>query len=109
VFTNPHSRASRIGGSSRQAIQPMTEIDFMRRGGDGAIEGMENAYAAHPGTAPGGTGATGLLSNDATGWSKMLNNQAQYQQMTNFRRQNPGQLSPAVNGLQAAINPKRRY
>ena len=27
----------------------------------------------YPGRAPGGTGPTGLLSNDAKGWSQMLN------------------------------------
>jgi hypothetical protein len=86
----------------------MTPADFLRRGGDEAIASQETAYAAHPGTAPGGTGATGLLSNDATGWSRMLNAQAEHQQMTNFRRQNPGQLSPAIGGLMAA-HPQRRY
>ena len=29
-----------------------------------------------PGRAPGGTGPTGLLSNDARGWSNMLNEQS---------------------------------
>ena len=31
-----------------------------------------------PGRAPGGTGPTGLLSNDARGWSNMLNEQSEY-------------------------------
>lgn len=34
-------------------------------------------WRQHPGRAPGGTGATGLLSNDARGWSQMLNEQTE--------------------------------
>jgi hypothetical protein len=107
MFTNPHRRANRGGGHFTMPIQPMTQFDFDQAGGDGQIAATEAGYAQNPGTAPGGTGGTGLLSNDATGWSRMLNAQAKHQQMTNFRRQNPGGASPAIDGLQSAV--RRRY
>ena len=80
-----------------------------------------------PGRAPGGSGPTGLLSNDAQGWSNMLNEQSELANLTSdeplsvkhggfmnptFGQQSdvstigPGQTSAvfpgALEGLQAA-------
>ena len=41
----------------------------------GRLQKILEGWQQHPGRAPGGTGTTGLLSNDAQGWSDMLNEQ----------------------------------
>jgi hypothetical protein len=54
--------------------------------GDPRIERLRQIYSRwdqYPGAAPGGTGATGLLSNDAAGWSKILNEQTEAQNLQN--------------------------
>lgn len=38
---------------------------------------IRKLWQQFPGRAPGGTGPTGLLSNDAQGWSDMLNQQTE--------------------------------
>ena len=42
----------------------------------GRLQKILERWQQHPGSAPGGTGSTGLLSNDAQGWSDMLNEQS---------------------------------
>ena len=42
----------------------------------GRLQKILEGWQQHPGRAPGGTGSTGLLSNDAQGWSDMLNEQS---------------------------------
>ena len=41
----------------------------------GRLRNILDRWNQYPGSAPGGTGSTGLLSNDAQGWSDMLNEQ----------------------------------
>jgi len=48
--------------------------------------GLRSAYLGqqmrqYPGRAPGGAGPTGLLPNDARGWSQMLNEQREYAEL----------------------------
>ncbi len=42
------------------------------------LQAIEQEYARFPGRAPGGTGLTGLNSNDYNGWTAMLEEQALY-------------------------------
>ena len=44
---------------------------------------IEDRWRMYPGASPGGTGKTGLLSNDAAGWSQILNEQTEYQNLSN--------------------------
>ena len=60
------------------------------------ILGAEQQF---PGRAPGGTGPTGLLSNDAQGWSSMLNDQTEGM---NLQRADQGQGPLAVKAVQSS-------
>jgi len=42
------------------------------------IQQIEDYWQQYPGAAPGGTGATGLLSNDAQGYSRLLNERIEH-------------------------------
>lgn len=42
------------------------------------IQQIEDYWRQFPGAAPGGTGSTGLLSNDAQGYSRLLNEQTEH-------------------------------
>jgi hypothetical protein len=48
-----------------------------------ALQQIEADYLAFPGRAPGQNGITGLMSNDASGWSQMLNEQTQFLALKN--------------------------
>lgn len=39
---------------------------------------LQDEFEAHPGAGPGGTGDTGLLPNDATGFAQLANRRAEY-------------------------------
>lgn len=39
---------------------------------------LQDEFEAHPGAGPGGTGDTGLLPNDAQGFSQLANRRAEY-------------------------------
>lgn len=63
-----------------------------------SIQGLWNAvqgWQQNPGSAPGGTGQTGLLPGDAAGWARMLNQQTADQ---NAARQLMGQSPLDVRG-----------
>jgi len=47
------------------------------------INQIEDYWRQYPGAAPGGTGPTGLASNDAQGWSQLLNDQTEHQNLIN--------------------------
>ena len=93
-----------------------------RLGTQNVLRQIMESYERFPGRAPGGTGPTGLTSNDAQGWSDILNEQrwAQEQladrpletQEAPFRERHvspfggPGAFSPnqaSLAGLQAAM------
>jgi hypothetical protein len=42
------------------------------------MSALEDQFAANPGSAPGGSGTTGLMSGDARGYSRMLEQQQEY-------------------------------
>lgn len=50
----------------------------------GYLADQEQLYGMFPGRAAGGSGATGLLPNDAAGYRDMLAGQRAYQGLTNF-------------------------
>jgi len=50
------------------------------------LKQIRDMQAKYPGRAPGGTGPTGLLRNDARGWSAMLNEQVEAQNIENELR-----------------------
>ncbi len=52
---------------------PATFVDPMQR-----LSQLEAEHRQFPGSAPNGTGATGLMSSDARGWSDMLQRQQEY-------------------------------
>lgn len=62
------------------ALAPISSLKsrFERKSRIQGVQDFENYMHTNPGAAPGGTGKTGLLSNDAQGWSKLLERQQQY-------------------------------
>lgn len=44
---------------------------------------IEQGWQQHPGRMPGGSGTTGLASGDKHGWSQMLNEQTEHQNLQN--------------------------
>ena len=58
--------SGQVVDASGQAFNQLADLDR-----------IQQLWKQYPGRAPGGTGATGLLSNDAQGWSTMLNEQKQ--------------------------------
>ena len=44
---------------------------------------IEEGWKQNPGRRPGGSGSTGLASQDAQGWSEMLNEQVEHQNLQN--------------------------
>lgn len=49
----------------------------------GQLQALEQLWKQYPGRGPQGTGPTGLLPNDALGWTQMLNDQAGYMNAAN--------------------------
>ena len=47
------------------------------------LKQIRDLQAQYPGRAPGGTGLTGLMSTDARGWSAMLNEQTEAENIEN--------------------------
>lgn len=47
------------------------------------LQQIRARWKQFPGSAPGGTGPTGLMSNDAQGWSSMLNEQTEAANLSN--------------------------
>lgn len=47
------------------------------------LDEIQSQWKQFPGRMPGGTGPTGLASNDAHGWSQMLNEQTEAAQIAN--------------------------
>lgn len=62
-----------LSGADKFSADPDTQR-YLR------MQDFEHYMAQHPGAAPGGTGDTGLLPNDAAGWSKLMERQQQYLQ-----------------------------
>jgi len=56
---------------------------------------IEEYWRQYPGAAPGGSGPTGLLPNDAKGWSDLMNMQTEY---ANLKRQLSGEGPLQVRG-----------
>jgi len=48
---------------------------------DWSLDQMKNYFEQYPGAAPRGTGETGLASDDATGYSHLLNMRQRFLQM----------------------------
>ena len=65
--------AEAFGGGPSSFIDPAAQLASMSAG-----------FEANPGRAPGGTGSTGLLSNDRQGYSDMLNQQQQFLQLQDY-------------------------
>ncbi len=51
---------------------------------------ISTEWDTNPGRAPGGSGSTGLLANDAQGWSSMLNQQAEAARLQDYLRGGEG-------------------
>lgn len=56
---------------------------------------LQEEFTNHPGAAPGGTGDTGLLTNDAQGYSDLLNRRSE---AVNLQRDISGKGPLAVKG-----------
>lgn len=54
------------------------------------LKELNQEYQLHPGRAPMGTGSTGLNSNDAQGWSKMLGEQQEFLKLNDFMDRGKG-------------------
>jgi len=59
------------------------------------FQALQQLYQAYPGRRSGGSGLTGLASNDSTGWRDMLNEQQEYQSLQNYM----GGKSPTMNAV----------
>lgn len=62
---------------------------------------LSNQWAMNPGRAPGGSGSTGLLSNDAAGWRQMLADQREYAALQDIQRGGTGQQTTRYAGSAA--------
>ena len=73
----------RYGGaaSGRVGLARQVAMDRMGR--------MEEGWEQNPGRMPGGSGSTGLASQDSQGWSEMLNEQTEHQQLGNTLQGKP--------------------
>lgn len=74
----------------------MTPEEIQRR-----LDSIHDSWGQYPGRAPGGTGDTGLASNDATGWSAMLNEQTEAENLSR-RLQGQGPLAVKMGGSTGA-------
>lgn len=70
------------------------------------LQAIRAKQAQYPGRRPGGTGLTGLMSSDAQGWSDMLNEQIEAQNIENeFRGRPPMNVKPGgeLGGMPSSI------
>lgn len=67
--------ATRGGGGQR--------LDLEKRLAQARMGAIEQGWQQYPGRMPGGTGPTGLMSSDKYGWSQMLNEQTEHQNLGN--------------------------
>ncbi len=103
VFRNRYGQEVDAGDPSLQAQQaprpPMVQASrFAPQGAStmyspaARIAQLSQGYAMNPGRAPGGTGNTGLLSNDASGYGQMLQDQREYAGLQDYMGGGTGQL-----------------
>lgn len=80
MFADPRIQgliASRLGHAS---MDPNYEVEDPRRI---RVKDIEENWQQFPGAAPGGTGPTGLMSSDSKGWSDLMNQQSEHQNLLN--------------------------
>lgn len=76
-------------GPSRSQIRQQD----MRRSALNRLNVLGNEFTQNPGAAPGGTGRTGILPGDATGYSRLLERQ---QEFLGLQNQLAGKQGPGV-------------
>lgn len=62
-------------------------------------------YRRYPGAAPQGTGETGLLPNDAQGYSRMLNDRTEYMKLKDYFSKNPKGVDVRFGGTRPPLQP----
>ncbi len=67
-----------LGPGAQVALQDIVVTASNKADLVSQLQYIEQEYARFPGRMPGGSGLTGLTSNDAAGWAAMLNEQAMY-------------------------------
>lgn len=84
---HPAMRSLQKAGMTMGGRSPLEELSLdqaEKAGGRQRLADFRHHYETYPGAAPGGSGLTGLQSNDAVGYSKMLNDNRLYEQLKQF-------------------------
>lgn len=77
-----HGLQQAIAMQRYSATDP-TRLQREKQLAQGRLGQIEEGWRQNPGRMPGGSGSTGLGAADAHGWSEMLNEQTEHQQLQN--------------------------